>query len=67
MSKHIQDVQERLVVTLYGSTLPELFHLAAAQFEERRRLGLGGLIALNYEQDDQGHWLMLVVAKERVQ
>lgn len=67
MSAYVFGVQEKLVVTLYGSTLPELMRLAADQFEERRQRGLDDPEGIRYEQDDQGHWLVITVSKEPAQ
>lgn len=40
MSAHIHGVREQLVVTLYGSTLPDLLRFAANWIETRRENGV---------------------------
>ena len=62
MSAHIHGVREQLVVTLYGSTLPDLLHFAADWIKTRRESGV--LLAdpsFVCREDDQGHWLDLIV------
>ena len=62
MSAHIHGVREQLVVTLYGSTLPDLLRFAANWIETRRENGvLSADPSFVYREDDQGHWLDLIV------